>query len=163
MNLLKKYKVDFKTKKKILNGFLVGKLNYGLPILINARKQDTHKLYICYNKIARSLFPITSRISNPNMFKKLKWPQFPKLRQLHEMGFIHNILMTKKPHKIYRNFVVPDRASKEVRYSCNYKCKNIFYSLTLTYNKLPGRFRSLNKRGFKIKSKEFIPELGLLT
>ena len=34
-------------------------------------------------------------------------------------------------------------------------------SATMTYNKLPGRFRSLNKRGFKIKSKEFIPEIGI--
>ena len=159
--LLKKYRVDFEAKKKFLNGFLVGKLNYGLPILINALKQDTEKLKICYYKIARSLFPITSRISNPKMFQKSGWPQFPKLRQLHEMGFIHNIITTKKPHKIYKNLVVPDRVSKEVRYNCSSKCKNIFYSLTMTYNKLPGRFRSLNKRGFKIKSKEFIPEIGI--
>ena len=38
LNLLKKYNVNIDTKKTFLNGFLVGKLNYGLPILINARK-----------------------------------------------------------------------------------------------------------------------------
>ena len=81
-NLLKKYKVDFEVKKKFLNGFLVGKINFGLPILVNARKQDTDRLKICYNKIARSMFPISSRISNPKMFERLKWPQFPKLRQI---------------------------------------------------------------------------------
>ena len=138
----------------------MGKLNYGLPILINARKQEISKLIVCYNKIARSMYPITSRISNIKMFKKLDWPQFNKLRQLREIGFIHNIIKSGKPEKIYRNLVIPERLSKEVRYSCTSKANNIYYSLTKLYNKLPGRFRSLNKRGIKIKCKETIPEVG---
>ena len=63
---------------------------------------------------------------------------------------MHGILSSKKPRDIFKNIVIPERFSKDIRYNADPRVKNIFHSFIKLYNQLPGEFRGLNKQGFKI-------------
>ena len=82
-----------------------------------------------------------------------------QLIQVRVLNFTHSLILNKKPESIYNNLIIPKRTSKDIRYLNSFKINNIFPNYIKLYNKLPGAFRVLNKKGFKTKIKKQVQKL----
>ena len=131
-------------------------------LFFDGRKADQKKLHTMYMKIARNChekYPF--KITNTKVLTPLKWLNMDLLIKARVLNFMHSILINKKPESIYNNIIIPKRASKDIRYQCNSKIKNIFTGFIKLYNQLPGEFRDWNRKGFKFKLKKQITKLNL--
>ena len=152
---------DQETRVKFCNAFLLGKLNYALMLFYNSRKADIHKIHTMYMKIARNChnnYPF--KLSNKKVLAPLKWLSIDDLIKVRVLNFTHSLIVNKKPESIFENLVIPARTSKDIRYVSNFKINNIFPNYIKLYNKLPGAFRSYNKKGFKNKIKKQVTKLN---
>ena len=87
------------------------------------------------------------------------WVQDRTKTKIRAVNFMHAILTNRKPHDIAKNLIIPDRLTKDIRYTCKAKFKNMFNGFLKLYNRLPGDLRSLSRKGFKVKSKKCVPKL----
>ena len=84
----------------------------------------------------------------------MKRPTIENLINIIVVIFIHNLILNKKPKDGFGTFVIPDRASKEIRLTTNFIYNNINNTLIHLYNKRPGDYGGLNRVGFKRKTKQ---------
>ena len=106
---------------------------------------------------AQKIYPY--KVSNHKVLNKINWLPIEKLINMRVVNFFHNLILNKKPGDIYSTIVLPNRASKDYSLRTNCKINNIFSSFINSYNKMPGEFRKLNRKGFKIKSKKYIQNM----
>ena len=161
VNLMKvKSLTDQETRLRFCNAFLLGKINYALMLFYNGRKDDLQKLHTMYMKIARNChkaYPF--KVTNSKVLAPLKWLSLPDLIKVRVLNFTHSIIVNKKPEAIYSNLIIPTRSSKNIRFVNNFKINNIFPNFIKLYNELPGEFRLMNRKGFKLKIKKQVLNL----
>ena len=103
---IKKY-TNFKTRLNFLNAYVIGKMNYMLPIYNNVLKYMMHKFHKILMKSARcAIGNYCFRKSTSYILDKCKWMTIEKMITYSSLVFIHNIIkhkIHKGVHNIYRN------------------------------------------------------------
>ena len=162
INMLKvKSLTNPQTRIKFANAFLLGKLNYALILFYNCKKSDLKKLHSLYMKIARSCHQVYPyKKTNKKVLAHNKWHSIEELIKVRVLNFLHGIILNKSPENVYRNLVIPNRQSKDIRYTADFKFKNIYTDFIKLYNRIPGEYRNMNKKGFKLKINKYVTQMN---
>ena len=112
-------------------------------------------------KIARSCHEVYPfKKTNKKVLSHIKWLSLEDLIKVRVLNFIHNVILNKNPESVFNNLIIPNRLSKDIRYTANFKIKNIYSDFIKLYNRVPGEYRNLNKKGFKNKLKRNITQIN---
>ena len=154
---------DFHSRLKFINGYVMGKMNYMLPIYNNIPKYLYNKLHKILMKSARcAIGNYCFRKSTSYILSKCKWMTIDQMITYSSLVFIHSVNKHKKPKgvlNIYRN----SRYNRhKANISVSYTPKNQKYAKlfiqehTNTYNKVPAEIKEKSNKIFKNELKLWI-------
>ena len=162
LNLLKIKKLTtFKTRLNFINSFVIGRLNYVLPIFLAAPGYLVHKLHLIQIKAAKlAVGNGYFRKSNKYLLDKCGWLNVSSLIEFSSICFIHKVIYYQRPSNIYDLFKMPSRAAKNIVPFENLSTKHtrnffIYKSLVL-FNNLKNEVKSMQPLKFRIKLRKLM-------
>ena len=112
---LKKY-TNLKTRLKIANAIVIGSINYGLPLFLNATKDQLSKLNSLLIRAARTVIGYHSlKLSQVKMDKITGWTSIYHMITSSSIILHNNTINSKNPH-ILKSFY---KITKHKRYQIN--------------------------------------------
>ena len=148
---------DFKTRLNLINAYIIGKLNFMLPIYSIADKSNMNKLHKIITTSARTAIgSYCFKKSVKYMLNKCKWLDIRSMIQYSNLSLIHKTLNNKSPKNIYEIFfrkIDRTRVSKNItlKYIPKTEKMNRFfvYKYTKIYNGLDDYVKIMKIKGFK--------------
>ena len=148
---------NFKTRLKILNPHIMGKLQYLLPLYQGSNQDQLSKIHKVMMSAARmAIGPSSFKQSNIAILKQCKWLPLTKLIDMSVLNFIHKVMTSKTPDVLYNLYKVPKRSIVDITPKYIPKTakteKYFLYIGMKKYNKLPilikklQLFKKINKR-----------------
>ena len=154
---------DFKTRLSFLNSFVIGKLNYMLPLYLHAPEALINKLHKATMTAARcAIENFCFKKSCCYILKKCNWLNIKNMILYAGINFTYNILSKKQPKsmlKLYKDkcnnrvatkwytiYVPKTETTKKFHI---YKCLQIFYQL-------PKEIQNCKSTVFKKKLKAYL-------
>ena len=164
---IKKY-TNYKSRLSYVNSFVIGKLNYMLPLLLSAPKDLVHKVHLIYMKAAKVILNFnTFKQSNKFILQSCKWPSLVSLIQFASLNFIHKIIYNRSPETISDLFAYPSRVVKDIVpvevMSCRETRNYFLYKTLKIYNTLGSEIKILSPYKFKIKLRKVLGYEGIQT
>ena len=154
---------NFSTRYKFLNAFVIGKLNYMVPIFSTATKDNLNKLYKIIMTAARAAIgDYCFKKSTQYILNKCKWFDINDLITFSSLNTIHKILHYKKPISLVSLFRSSAKERKAKTVTTNYlplttKMSNFYiYKYSKIYNSLDKTLTDKKTKGFKNELKLMI-------
>ena len=146
-----------------INSFVIGKLNYMLPIYNIAPNYLKNKLHKIVMKGAHTAIGnYCYKKSTKYILDKCKWLSIDKMITYSSLVFIYNITLNKKPKGVLQIYKTNRFLRHKADLSLSHIPKNVKYSKffiqehTNTYNKIPSEIKSKSKKTFKKELKMWI-------
>ena len=160
MKKLNKF-TDFKTRLSFLNAYVIGKLNYILPIYMHANKKLKDKLHKVLMTAARcAIGNYCFRKSIGYILNKCKWETIDNMILNASINLINKIIINKEPEQIYNLYTINRRSMVKIYPKYDPKgmvLKNFFiYKSLPTYNNIPKNVKNLSKNKFQAEIKYLI-------
>ena len=160
MKKLNKF-TDFKTRLSFLNAYVIGKLNYILPIYMHANKKLKDKLHKVLMTAARcAIGNYCFRKSICYILNKCKWETIDNMILNASINLINKIIINKEPEQIYNLYTINRRSMVKIYPKYDPKgmvLKNFFiYKSLPTYNNIPKNVKNLSKNKFQAEIKYLI-------
>ena len=157
---------DFRSRQRFLFSFILGRLNYLLPVYLSAPKVILNKLHLIITKTARAIYGMnTFRITNKSILTTCSMTSLNSHIQFATLTFLHKLLFSKRPPQLYDLFKLPNRKAKDILPVEKLKCKatkNFFmYKAITLYNGLKPELKELPPIKFKVKLKKVLGYEGL--
>ena len=93
------------TRLKLINGFVIGKLNYMLPLYSVINTDNNNKLHKIIMTAARAVIGnYCFKKSISYILNKCKWLNINNMITRSAVMIIHKIIINKSPETIYRLF-----------------------------------------------------------
>ena len=154
---------DFNTRCKFLNAYIIGKINYLLPLFsfatqVNLRK--LHKIIMTAARAAIGSFCFRKNISY--ILDKCKWFSIRDLILYSSLAMVHKILVFKQPAGLLSVFRIDNseckvKTSTTVYKPTSIKLKNFYlYKYAKIYNNLDPYIKKKSVNGFKNEIKLMI-------
>ena len=146
-----------KARNILTKAIVIGKLNYCLPLLCNARKAQITDLNTLITKSCRTIMGSRCpRWTNEKLLNKCNMPSIYQSINNQALNYIHRLQSTKIPTALYNMYKIPDRPQRtnQLLYPI-YEPKtkrlkaSIFFKYTQIYNQLPFTLKTLPKLKFK--------------
>ena len=146
-----------KARNILTKAIVIGKLNYCLPLLCNARKAQITDLNTLVTKSCRTIMGSRCpRWTNEKLLNKCNMPSIYQSINNQALNYIHRLQSTKIPTALYNMYKIPDRPQRtnQLLYPI-YEPKtkrlkaSIFFKYTQIYNQLPLTLKTLPKLKFK--------------
>ena len=145
------------SRKILTKAIVIGKMNYCLPLLCNARKSEITDLNTLITKSCRTIMGSRCpRWTNLRLLNKCDMPTIQQSINCQALNIIHMLHSTKKPaalYKMYKNIDRPQRAYQPLYPIYEPKTKplktSLFFNYTHVYNALSLDLRKLPKDKFK--------------
>ena len=155
LNKIKKY-TDFKTRLNFMNSFVIGKLNYMLPIYNIAPNYIKNKLHKILMKAARgAIGNYCYKKSITHILGQCKWVSINNMIVYSSFIFINKIIKNNKPKSILNIY----KTQRFLRHKSDISLKNIpknskyskffIQEHTHTYNTIPVEIREKSNNTFK--------------
>ena len=152
---LTKY-TDFKTRSKFLNGFVMGKINYMVPLYSTATKVNLNKLHMIITTAARAAIgDYCFRKSVKYILDKCKWFDIYDLIKYSSLNIIHKTITTGKPPGLIGYFRNNNNQRSVKLLTTKYKPKTkkflsfYIYKYFEIYNNLDTYIKLKSTNGFK--------------
>ena len=164
---IKKY-TDFESRRRFILSFVVGKLNYLLPLFYSAPKDQLHKLHLIYVKACKISWGVsTFRVSNKTILTSCGLSSINAHIQFLGLMYIHKMIYFQSPLSIINLLKFPSRFAKDIipkERTDSKATKNFFlYKLVKLYNGLKTETKALNPIKFKVALKKIINYEGIPT
>ena len=154
---------DFKSRLNFVNAFVLGKLNYMLPIYNNLPGYLNNKLHKIIMTAARTVIGnYCFRQSNLYILNKCNWMNVQNMIKHRCLCYIHKLIISKAPKCIMEIY----RKSRFERHRSNISLLNVpkkkkyskfyIYEHTGTYNNLPMEMKQKSINVFKKELKIWI-------
>ena len=167
-----------KARNILTKAIVIGKMNYCLPLLCNARKAQLTDLNTLIMKSCHTIMGSKCpRWRNDKLLDKCNMPSIYQSINNQALNYIHRLQSTKMPTALYNMYRIPtrtQRTNQTLRPIYEPKTKqlkaSLFFKYTIIYNQLPHTLKVLPKMKFKrhIKvhirdNKEYhiIPNIGI--
>ena len=149
------------TRLNLANAFVMGKLNYLLPLINPATKYDIDRLQKAIMTTARMVIGhYCYKWSTVKILEKCYWPNLYDMIKINSLKTIHSIVIHKSPINIYENIKFPRRSCAEITLrdipSYNITRQFYFYTFIKHYSNLPKQIKMLENRKYKFHVKYFI-------
>ena len=161
INKLNKY-TNFKTRLSFINGYIIGKLQYMLPLYMNANQNNINKLHKVLMRAARTaLGHYGLKLSITQILDKCNWLTINKMIKWSTLKFLHKIINNNSP-KVLISTLRKIRGRSNTAIAPFYipkmeYFKNFFMQKGLKlYNQIPNEIKSKNETNFKKASKQWI-------
>ena len=158
------HNTTFKARNILTKAIVIGKINYCLPLLCNARKAQLKDLNTLVMKSCHTI--MGSKCpgwKNDRLLNKCSMPSIYQSINNQALNYIHRLQSTKMPNALYTMYRMPTRAQRTIhtlRPIYEPKTKNLkaslFFKYTIIYNQLPKTFKELPKVKFKRQIKTYI-------
>ena len=154
---------NFQTRLKFLNAFVIGKMNYMLPIYSLSDKtniQKLHKILTTAGRTAIGSYCFKKSVSY--ILSKCKWLDIESMIYYSSINIIHKILIQKTPNSIYNLFRNPNNKRSVSEVTPNYipttkKYRKFYiYKYIKQYNELDSYIRLKEVKPFKKEMKEIL-------
>ena len=153
---------NFQTRLQFINGFVIGKMRYMLPLYNNATKIQLTKLHRVVMTAARCVIgSYCCRSSTLQILTKSKWLTLHNMIHHSSLKHIHKILTTCTPpslHNMYNTHntrISKDISPKYIPMCAQYK-KFYIISCIKLYNQIPSKIKSKTQNYFKTQSKNWL-------
>ena len=147
---------NFNTRAKFLNAFVMGKLNYMVPIYSLATQANLKKLHKVIMTAARAAVGnYCFKKSISYILSKCKWFDISNLILYSSLNIIHKTIQNKKPTGLLLYFKINDKARKVKKVATNYiplstKLNNFYiYKYLKIYNLIDMDILKKSVKGFK--------------
>ena len=158
------HNTTFKARKILTKAIVIGKMNYCLPLLCNARKDQLTDLNTLVMKSCRTIMGSQCPgWRNDRLLDKCSMPSIYQSINNQALNYIHRLQSTKMPNALYTMYRVPARAQRTTHtlrpiYAPKTKKlkASLFFKYTIIYNQLPHAFKELPKVKFKRQIKVYI-------
>ena len=155
---------DFKTRLQFANSFIVGKLNYMLPLYSNLTVFNFHKLHKLLMTAARVVVGnYCYKKSCKYILDKCKWMNIGDMIKYRGLSFLHKILTTHQPTSLF-NLFKTNRHNRGISMVTlkhipkSKKFTNFFINKYIsTYNSLDLTIKRKSLSQFKKEIKQWIP------
>ena len=157
---------NFETRLKFLSSYVLGKINYLLPLLLSAPKTIVHQMHLLQVKAAKCAWnQNTFKISNKTILDRCGWPSITAYMQYHSLTYVHRILYTTKPSTILSLFKIPNRLAKNIgikeKLDSKYTKNFFLYKAIGIYNSLKTELKALPPKKFKKELRKVIGYNGI--
>ena len=146
---------NFKTRLSFLNSYVIGKINYILPLYLHTNLENKNKLFKILKTAARAAIGnYCFKKSIVYILKKCNWQNLNNMIISSSLNFIHKIIVEKVPEALTENFKnLHTRRNVVNIYTCyRPKLKNlkefIIYKGLSLYNTLPKNLKTSNTKKF---------------
>ena len=141
---------DFKTRLNLINAYIIGKLNYMLPIYSIADKSNISKLHKIIMTVARTAIgSYCFKKSVKYMLTKCKWLDINSMIQYSNLSLIHKTIINKKPKNIHKTVfqkIDRTRVSKEITLKYRPKTEKMEKFLYLNISNFTIGWTNMSKR-----------------
>ena len=153
-----------KARNILTKAIVIGKINYCLPLLCNARKAQLTDLNTPITKSCRVIMGSRCpRWTNEKLLNKCRMPTVYQSINNQALNYIHRLQSTKIPTALYNMYKIPNRPQRTnqvLKPIYEPKTKqlkaSIFFRYTEIYNQLPQTLKALPKTRFKNNLKTHI-------
>ena len=155
----------FKTRLSFINAYVIGKLNYILPLYLNLNQNIINKLHKVVMTSARcAIGSYCFKKSIKYILKKCKLLNIKNMILYSSLNFIHKIISEKKPKALtdtYKNLITRRAVVDIYPFYCpkQKSLKNfILYKGISLYNQLSTNFKSFTVKKFKTSIRKYIEQ-----
>ena len=159
---LTKY-TDFTARLSFMNGYVIGKLHYMLPLYTRLNTELTSKIHKVMMTAARvTIGNYCCRKTITQILSKCKWLEIKQLIKHSSTCLLHKIIINQTPKSITNKFQHLETKRKVVKPNTKYNpktetFKNFYLYKTLKfYNTLPMEILNEGNKQFKISLKNLI-------
>ena len=137
----------------------MSKLNYMLPFYSSLTDELIHKLHKVIMTSARmAIGDYCFKMKCNKILAQCNWLPIRYMVNIAQCNFIHKIITSQSPSKIFENFIMPNRQAKQIRLNIQTKTKlskkSILHNGLITYNNLPSQFKQSSIKKFKLQIKK---------
>ena len=153
---------NFHTRLQFLNGYVIGKLRYMLPLYSNVTQLLMTKLHKIVMTAARTAIGnYCCRHSTTQILNKVDWLPIKLMIEHSAINIIHSILTKKTPNCLLSLYNMENRRqAKEITTKYLPKTTQFgnfyIYKCIKTYNNLPNLFKIKSKNVFKKSTKKWL-------
>ena len=152
------------SRKILVKAIVIGKLNYGLPLLCNARQDQLTHLNTLITKSCRTIMGSRCpRWNNDKLLNRCETQTIYQSINQQALNYIHSIQQNKLPGAIYAMYKTTDRPQRtNHKLTPNYAPKtkmlkeSLFFNYSRIYNQLPATLKTLPKHRFNNQIKTHI-------
>ena len=153
-----------KSRKILTKAIVIGKLNYCLPLLCNARQAQLAHLNTLITKSCQTIMGSRCpRWTNEKLLNRCQMPTIYQSINNQALNYIHRLQSTKTPPSLYTMYRIPQRpqrTNQTLKPAYEPKTKqlkaSLFFKYTEVYNQLPQTLKILPKTKFKAQIKSHI-------
>ena len=142
-----------------MNGYVIGKLRYMLPLYTQANNNNLNKIHKLIMRAARSAIGnYCCRFSIIKILNICKWPTARNMINLSATNAIHNIIINKKPECLIDLYNInTQRKSKQITTKYLPRTEQLkrfyIYQTIQMYNDIPTNIKTKSKHTFKTYKK----------
>ena len=151
------------TRLKFLNGFVMGKLNYMLPLYCSTNKFNIDKLHKIVMTAARTAIgSYCFKKSTTYILDKCGWLHINNMIIYSSLNIIHNVIKNKLPISMTQLFRFQENTRSKSKISLRYTPKNNRYKnfyickYLNIYNEIPNSEKAKSGKSFKQYIKNWI-------